>query len=74
MGADASLTGMFASYMIASVFRALGILPGGLGLFEAASVMTLHAIGCPPRSDRRDVIVTRCRLPGSAVANILRLV
>ena len=47
MGADASLAGMFASYMIASVFRTLGILPGGLGSFEAASVITLRAIGVP---------------------------
>lgn len=47
MGSDASLTGMFASYVIASVFRMLGILPGGLGSFEAASVITPHAIGVP---------------------------
>lgn len=47
MGADASIAGMFASYMIASVFRTLGILPGGLGSFEAASVLTLRAIGVP---------------------------
>ena len=47
MGSDASLTGMFASYVIASVFRMLGVLPGGLGSFEAASVITLHAIGVP---------------------------
>lgn len=47
MGADVSITGVFASYMVASVFRTLGILPGGLGSFEAASVLTLHAIGVP---------------------------
>lgn len=47
MGSDASIAGMFASYMIASVFRTLGILPGGLGSFEAASVLTLVAIGVP---------------------------
>jgi Mg2+-importing ATPase len=47
MGADVSIAGVFASYMVASVFRTLGILPGGLGSFEAASVLTLHAIGVP---------------------------
>jgi Mg2+-importing ATPase len=31
--------------MVASVFRTLGIVPGGLGSFEAASVLTLHANG-----------------------------
>lgn len=45
MGADVSIAGVFASYMVASVFRTLGILPGGLGSFEAASVLALHAIG-----------------------------
>ena len=45
MGADVTIAGVFASYMVASVFRTLGILPGGLGSFEAASVLTLHAIG-----------------------------
>lgn len=45
MGADAPVAGVFASYMIASVFRTLGPFPGGLGSFEAASVLALHAIG-----------------------------
>ena len=45
LGEDVSIAGVFASYMVASVFRTLGILPGGLGSFEAASVLTLHAIG-----------------------------
>ncbi|HTR55095.1 MAG TPA: lysylphosphatidylglycerol synthase transmembrane domain-containing protein [Kofleriaceae bacterium] len=47
MGSGVSLAGVFASYMISSVFRTLGILPGGLGSFEAASVLTLRAIGVP---------------------------
>ena len=47
VGADASIGGVFASFMIASVFRTLGILPGGLGSFEAASVLTLRSIGVP---------------------------
>jgi hypothetical protein len=39
MGADASLTGMFVSYVVASVFRMLGILPGGLGSFDVRSLV-----------------------------------
>ena len=31
--------------MIASVFRTVGIVPGGLGTFEATSVWTLHMLG-----------------------------
>lgn len=36
---------IFASYMFASLFRTLAFLPGGLGAFEAASVLTLKAAG-----------------------------
>jgi Mg2+-importing ATPase len=38
---------VFAAYMVAAVFRTLGILPGGLGTFEAAAVVMLHLIGVP---------------------------
>ena len=41
MGVMGSPTGVFASFAIANAFRMIGILPGGLGTFEAASVLTL---------------------------------
>ncbi len=38
---------VFASLMISSLARTLGILPGGVGTFEAASVATLRLVGVP---------------------------
>lgn len=43
VGATAAVSGVFASYMFSSVFRSIGILPGGLGTFEATAVLTLKA-------------------------------
>ena len=40
LGTTASAGAVFASFMIASVFRTVGIVPGGLGTFEATSVWT----------------------------------
>jgi Mg2+-importing ATPase len=45
IGGTAPVGGVFASYMIASVFRSIGVLPGGLGTFEAAAVLTLNLVG-----------------------------
>jgi Mg2+-importing ATPase len=45
LGADAPWPSVFASYMISSLFRTIGILPGGLGTFEATSVLTLKMTG-----------------------------
>lgn len=45
MGVTAPGAGVFASFMIASLFRTMGFLPGGLGTFEATSVLTLRLIG-----------------------------
>ncbi|HEX6838432.1 MAG TPA: lysylphosphatidylglycerol synthase transmembrane domain-containing protein [Polyangia bacterium] len=45
LGAHASASGVFASFMISTVFRIIGVLPGGLGTFEASSVLTLKMIG-----------------------------
>ena len=45
LGASASPSGVFASFMISTVFRIVGVLPGGLGTFEASSVLTLKMIG-----------------------------
>ena len=45
LGARASVAGVFASLMISSLFRTVGIVPGGLGTFEATSVLTLRMAG-----------------------------
>jgi Mg2+-importing ATPase len=38
---------VFASFMISSLFRTMGIVPGGLGTYEATSVLTLKMLGVP---------------------------
>ena len=45
LGPTATPTSVFASFMISTLFRIVGFVPGGLGAFEAASVLTLKAIG-----------------------------
>jgi len=47
LGTDASAGAVFASFMIASVMRSIGFLPGGLGTCEAASVGALTLAGVP---------------------------
>jgi len=47
LGAAASAVAVFSSFMISNLFRALGVLPGGLGTFEASSVLTLGVVGVP---------------------------
>ncbi|HEX8594541.1 MAG TPA: magnesium-translocating P-type ATPase [Pseudomonas sp.] len=44
-GVSADVPGLFAGFMLASVLRSIGIVPGGLGTFEAAAVVTLHGYG-----------------------------
>ena len=38
---------VFASFMLSTLARTLGVVPGGLGVFEAVSVTTLNLIGVP---------------------------
>jgi Mg2+-importing ATPase len=45
LGVRASAPGVYASFMVASLFRAMGLVPGGLGTFEATSVVTLRLVG-----------------------------
>jgi Mg2+-importing ATPase len=45
LGERASVSGVFASFMIASLFRTMGIVPGGLGTFEVTSVLMLRMVG-----------------------------
>jgi Mg2+-importing ATPase len=47
LGEVASPTGVFASFMISTLLRTISIVPGGLGTFEAASVVTLRLAGVP---------------------------
>ena len=47
LGSTAPVSGVFASFMIASLLRTMGFIPGGLGTFEATSVVTLRMAGVP---------------------------
>lgn len=48
LGVTASLPAVFASFMISSLFRSIiAFVPGGLGTFEASSVLTLKMSGVP---------------------------
>lgn len=47
LGASPGMEAVFASFMVSTLFRTLGVMPGGLGTFETASVMTLKSIGLP---------------------------
>lgn len=47
LDSDASIEGVFVSLMISTMFRTVGFMPGGLGTFEAAAVMSLKSIGMP---------------------------
>jgi P-type Mg2+ transporter len=47
LGERARIGGAFVSFMIASLVRSMGFVPGGLGTFEASSVVTLRMTGTP---------------------------
>jgi uncharacterized membrane protein YbhN (UPF0104 family) len=47
LGVTGSPSGVFASFMVSSLLRSIGFMPGGLGIFEAASVATLKMVGVP---------------------------
>lgn len=47
LGGHGSVSGVFASFMSSSLLRTVGLMPGGLGTFEAASVLTLSMVGVP---------------------------
>ena len=47
LGSHGSPSGVFASFMISSLFRTVGFAPGGLGTFETASIVTLRMVGVP---------------------------
>lgn len=45
LGERAGLGGVFASFVFSTLFRTIGVVPGGLGTFEATSVLTLKMAG-----------------------------
>lgn len=45
LGLVPDLAGVFAAMMLGTLARIIGIVPGGLGTFEAVTVATLHASG-----------------------------
>ena len=45
LGLAVSPVQVFASFMLSTLARTLGVVPGGLGVFEAVSVATLKLIG-----------------------------
>jgi uncharacterized protein (TIRG00374 family) len=47
LGHSLSPAPVFASFMLSSLAQTLGPMPGGLGVFEAASVVTLKLMGIP---------------------------
>ena len=48
LGTHASPVGVFASFVLSNVVTSLGFaLPGGLGIFEAVSIVTLRLTGVP---------------------------
>ncbi|MFO1392534.1 MAG: magnesium-translocating P-type ATPase [Steroidobacteraceae bacterium] len=47
LGTSVDPSAVFASFMVASLLRTFGFLPGGMGTFEAACVGTLVLVGVP---------------------------
>jgi len=47
LGASTPVVVVFVSFTISNLFRTIGVLPGGLGAFEASSVLTLQSAGVP---------------------------
>ncbi|MGZ3238174.1 MAG: lysylphosphatidylglycerol synthase transmembrane domain-containing protein, partial [Burkholderiaceae bacterium] len=45
LGEVASPTGVFKSFVASTLLRTISIVPGGLGVFEAASIVTLQRAG-----------------------------
>jgi Mg2+-importing ATPase len=45
LGAAVPSTGVFLSFMTSSLLRTVGVVPGGLGTFDASSVVTLRMAG-----------------------------
>jgi uncharacterized protein (TIRG00374 family) len=77
LGQTAAFRGVFISFMVSSLIRTMGFVPGGLGTFEAASVLTLKAAGLPVSAALSTTILFRALsfwlpiLPGFVAARRL---
>lgn len=58
LGLFASPSGVFASFMIATLLRTIGLLPGGLGTFEATSRIAPQALPLPNGENPQSSIMT----------------
>jgi Mg2+-importing ATPase len=47
VGTPARFEMVFAAFMVASLFRSIGVMPGGMGTFEASAVAALRVVGVP---------------------------
>jgi len=47
LGLEFNPSPVFASFMLLTLARTLGVVPGGLGVFEGVSVATIKLIGVP---------------------------
>jgi uncharacterized protein (TIRG00374 family) len=47
LGAVVDPAAVFASFMLSTLARILGIVPGGIGVFEAVSIASLRVMGVP---------------------------
>ncbi len=47
LGISAAPSSIFMSFMVSTLFRTISVIPGGLGTFEAASVVSLKLAGVP---------------------------
>jgi Mg2+-importing ATPase len=78
VGGTAGPGAVFASFMVASLLRTVGFMPGGLGTFEAASVSALALAGVPVPIGLSATLLFRGlsfwmpMLPGFAVSRHLR--
>ena len=74
LGVAPSPGAVFASFMLASLLRTVGFMPGGLGTFEAAAVSALTLSGIPPAVSLSATLLFRGlsfwlpMLPGLAIA------
>ena len=79
VGAESHPWVVFTSYMFSSLLRTVGIVPGGLGVFEAASVFMLQAAGIPISAALAATLLFRGlsfwlpMLPGLVIAQRLRI-
>ena len=75
IGVRAAPQTVFASFALSTVARTIGIVPGGLGVFEAVSVATLRLLGVPLASSLGATLLFRGlsywlpMLPGTLAAH-----